>query len=216
MAICMLDYLLDFDGYSVIGTVAFAVSGYLLGVRKHLDLLGIIIVTLLTAIGGGVIRDVLVGRMPQVFLDNTNLIIIAITLLVAMASRLHKREHELLATLFIVADSIGLVAFSLAGAKLGVEYHINAFGVILLGFVTAVGGGIVRDMMVNDVPFILHKDFYGTVSIVVAVALYVLATLGWDHILAVQLVFVSGVALRLVAHWGELSLPKIGSSKKRG
>ncbi|MGL6046698.1 MAG: trimeric intracellular cation channel family protein [Vogesella sp.] len=212
----MLDYLLDFDGYSVIGTVAFAVSGYLLGVRKHLDLLGIIIVTLLTAIGGGVIRDVLVGRMPQVFLDNTNLIIIAITLLVAMAARLHKREHELLTTLFIVADSIGLVAFSLAGAKLGVEYHINAFGVILLGFVTAVGGGIVRDMMVNDVPFILHKDFYGTVSIVVAVALYVLAMLGWDHMLAVQLVFVSGVALRLVAHWGELSLPKIGASKKRG
>ncbi|WP_147695744.1 trimeric intracellular cation channel family protein [Vogesella mureinivorans] len=212
----MLDYLLDFDGYSVIGTVAFAVSGYLLGVRKQLDLLGIIIVTLLTAIGGGVIRDVLVGRMPQVFLDNTNLIIIAITLLVAMAARLHKREHELLTTLFIVADSIGLVAFSLAGAKLGVEYHINAFGVILLGFVTAVGGGIVRDMMVNDVPFILHKDFYGTVSIVVAVALYVLAMLGWDHILAVQLVFVAGVALRLVAHWGELSLPKIGASKKRG
>ncbi len=212
----MLDYLLDFDGYSVIGTVAFAVSGYLLGVRKHLDLLGIIIVTLLTAIGGGVIRDVLVGRMPQVFLDNTNLIIIAITLLVAMAARLHKREHELLTTLFIVADSIGLVAFSLAGAKLGVEYHINAFGVILLGFVTAVGGGIVRDMMVNDVPFILHKDFYGTVSIVVAVALYVLAMLGWDHMLAVQLVFLSGVALRLVAHWGELSLPKIGASKKRG
>lgn len=212
----MLDYLLDFDGYSVIGTVAFAVSGYLLGVRKQLDLLGIIIVTLLTAIGGGVIRDVLVGRMPQVFLDNTNLIIIAITLLVAMAARLHKREHELLTTLFIVADSIGLVAFSLAGAKLGVEYHINAFGVILLGFVTAVGGGIVRDMMVNDVPFILHKDFYGTVSIVVAVALYVLAMLGWDHMLAVQLVFLSGVALRLVAHWGELSLPKIGASKKRG
>jgi len=212
----MLDYLLDFDGYSVIGTVAFAVSGYLLGVRKQLDLLGIIIVTLLTAIGGGVIRDVLVGRMPQVFLDNTNLIIIAITLLVAMAARLHKREHELLTTLFIVADSIGLVAFSLAGAKLGVEYHINAFGVILLGFVTAVGGGIVRDMMVNDVPFILHKDFYGTVSIVVAVALYVLAMLGWDHILAVQLVFVAGVALRLVAHWAELSLPKIGASKKRG
>ena len=99
---------------------------------------------------------------------------------------------------------------------MGVEYHINAFGVILLGFVTAVGGGIVRDMMVNDVPFILHKDFYGTVSIVVAVALYVLATLGWDHILAVQLVFVAGVALRLVAHWGELSLPKIGAGRKRG
>lgn len=212
----MLQSLLDLDGYSVIGTVAFAISGYLLGVRKHLDLLGIIIVTLLTAIGGGVIRDMLVGRMPQVFLDNTNLIIIALSVLAAMAARLHKRENELLTTLFILADSIGLVAFSLAGAKLGVEYHINAFGVILLGFVTAVGGGIVRDMMVNDVPFILHKDFYGTVSIVVAAALYLLSLPGWDHGVAVQLVFVGGVALRLFAHWGELSLPKIGANKKRG
>ena len=210
----MLQWLLDLDGYSVIGTVAFAISGYLLGVRKHLDLLGIIIVTLLTAIGGGVIRDMLVGRMPQVFLDNTNLIIIALSVLAAMAARLHKRENELLTTLFILADSIGLVAFSLAGAKLGVEYHINAFGVILLGFVTAVGGGIVRDMMVNDVPFILHKDFYGTVSILVATVLYVLAELGWDHLIAVQMVFAGGVALRLLAHWGELALPKIAGRKK--
>src|SRR5574343_114325 len=195
----MLQWLLDLDGYSVIGTVAFAISGYLLGVRKHLDLLGIIIVTLLTAIGGGVIRDMLVGRMPQVFLDNTNLIIIALSVLAAMAARLHKRENELLTTLFILADSIGLVAFSLAGAKLGVEYHINAFGVILLGFVTAVGGGIVRDMMVNDVPFILHKDFYGTVSIVVAAALYLLSLGGWDHGVAVQLV--------LLAAWHSGCLP---------
>lgn len=209
-----MDLLLDLDGYSIIGTVAFAVSGYLLGVRKHLDLLGVVIVTLLTAIGGGIIRDMLVGRMPMVFLDNTNLVVIALTVLSAWLVRLHKRENEVLTTLFIIADSIGLVAFSLAGAKLGVEFHLNAFGVILLGFVTAVGGGIVRDMMVNDVPFILHKDFYGTVSIVVAALLFVLSRFGWDHLLAVQLVFVAGVALRLLAHWGELSLPKLAAQRK--
>lgn len=209
-----LDILLNLDGYSIIGTVAFAVSGYLLGVRKHLDLLGVVIVTLLTAIGGGIIRDVLVGRMPMVFLDNTNLVVIALTMLFAVAVRLHKREHEVLTTLFIIADSIGLVAFSLAGAKLGVEFHLNAFGVILLGFVTAVGGGIVRDMMVNDVPFILHKDFYGTVSILVAAVLFVLSQQGWDHLIAVQALFVAGVAVRLFAHWGELSLPKLAAHRK--
>ena len=209
-----LDILLDLDGYSIIGTVAFAISGYLLGVRKHLDLLGVIIVTLLTAIGGGIIRDVLVGRLPMVFLDNTSLVVIALTVLLAWVVRLHKREHEVLTTLFIIADSIGLVAFSLAGAKLGVEFHLNAFGVILLGFVTAVGGGIVRDMMVNDVPFILHKDFYGTVSILVAGVLFALSRLGWDHLFAVQLLFVTGVLLRLLAHWRELSLPKLGAGKR--
>lgn len=211
----LLNLILDLDGFSIIGTVAFAVSGYLLGVRKHLDWLGVVIVTLLTAIGGGIIRDVLVGRMPMVFLDNTNLVVIAVTLLLAWLLRLHKRENEMLTRLFIIADSIGLVAFSLAGAKLGVEFHLNAFGVVLLGFVTAVGGGIVRDMMVNDVPFILHQDFYGTVSILVAAVLYVLSQQGWDHLLAVQLLFVAGLALRLLAHWQELSLPKPGVKNRR-
>lgn len=205
--------LLDLDGYAVIGTVAFAVSGYLLGVRKHLDLLGVIIVTLLTAIGGGIIRDVLVGRMPMVFLDNSSLVVIALTMVLAWLVRLHKRESEVLTSLFIIADSIGLAAFSLAGAKLGVEFHLNAFGVVVLGFVTAVGGGIVRDMMVNDVPFILHKDFYGTVSILVAGMLFLLSRQGWDHPLLLQLLFVGGVLLRLVGHWGELSLPKLARKK---
>ncbi|MBV8049492.1 MAG: trimeric intracellular cation channel family protein [Paludibacterium sp.] len=195
---------------SAIGTVAFAFSGYLVGVKKRLDLLGILIVALLTGIGGGIMRDVLVHRVPLVFYDYTNVVIIAITLLLSWLTGLHKRESQTFYRAFIVADSLGLVAFSITGAQVGLMYDLNAFGVVLLGFITAVGGGVVRDMMVNDIPFILHEDFYGTVSILVAGGLFVLDQLVYVNYLSLQLLFGIGLAIRLIGHWRDMTLPKIG------
>ncbi|WP_293763357.1 TRIC cation channel family protein [uncultured Aquitalea sp.] len=208
--------LFQMEIFSAVGTVAFAFSGYLIGVRKHLDILGIVVVALLTAIGGGIIRDVLVARVPLVFFDYTNLAIIAGTLLVSWLVGLHKRQSRTLNRLFIIADSLGLVAFSITGAQVGLLFGLNAFGVVLLGFITAVGGGVVRDMMVNDIPFILHKDFYGTVSILVAAGLFIMDQTGWVGALSLQLLFLAGLLLRLFAHWSELALPKIGPDSAKG
>lgn len=202
--------------FAGIGTVAFAFSGYLVGVRKHLDLLGILIVALLTAIGGGIIRDVLVSRIPLVFYDYTNLIVIAATLLLSWLTGLHRRESATFGRLFVIADSIGLVAFSMTGAQVGLSLDLNAFGVVLLGFITAVGGGVVRDMMVNDIPFILHRDFYGMVAILVAVGLFVMDAFGVVNVLTLQLLFILGLSVRLLAHWSELALPKIRAGQRRG
>ncbi len=200
------------EWFGIIGTIAFAMSGYLLGIKKNLDILGIAIVTLLTAVGGGVIRDVLVNRIPQIFVVNDALFITIGTLFVLWVLRIQKRNHPFILRMFIIADSLGLIAFSIAGAQLGLAYELNAFGVAMLGFITAVGGGIVRDMLVNDIPFILHEDFYGTVAILVAVAVWLLdryLLLNW---FSLQCVFVSGLLLRLIAHWRELKLPKLADS----
>ncbi|UXY13934.1 TRIC cation channel family protein [Chitiniphilus purpureus] len=201
---------LHFDWFSHIGTAAFAFSGYLIGARKRFDLLGVLILALLTAVGGGMIRDVLVNRVPRVFLDDGPLYTIFGALLVAAVLKLHRRNSGVLYRLFIVADSIGLVAFSIAGAQVGIALGLNGFGVCFLAFVTAIGGGLVRDMMVNDVPFILHEDFYGTVSILVAALAYLLSGQGWLSPLALWLLFAGGLALRLVAHAGDFKLPRIG------
>ncbi|KUM05418.1 trimeric intracellular cation channel family protein [Chromobacterium subtsugae] len=198
------------EWFSAIGTAAFAFSGYLVGIRKRLDLLGVSIVALVTAIGGGVIRDLLVGRVPLVFYDYTNLFIIAGAVWIAWLAGLHRRKSRTLERLFIVADSLGLVAFSLAGAQVGLLFGLNAFGVVSLGFVTAVGGGVVRDMMVNEVPFILHRDFYGTVSILAAAGLFLADRLGWVSVASLQALFWSGLALRLLAHRNEMTLPTLG------
>lgn len=197
------------DWLAIVGTVVFTFSGYLIGVRKRLDVLGVVIVSLLTAIGGGMICDVLAGHVPHVFYDSEPLLVISLTLLLAWTLRLQSRKSELLQRLFILADSIGLVAFSLTGATVGLDLQLNAFGVIMLGFVTAVGGGMVRDMMVNEIPFILHKDFYGTVAILMAGGLYLLRHWGMTGNLPLQLLFWPGLLLRLIAHWRELALPKI-------
>ena len=201
--------LLQFDWLYLVGTASFTISGYLIGARKHFDLLGVIILALLTAIGGGMIRDVLVARMPRIFVDASPLYIIFSALVLAWAIKLQNKNSTLLYKLFIVADSIGLVAFSLAGAQAGIDIGLNLFGVCMLAFVTAVGGGLVRDMMVNDVPFILHEDFYGTVSILVAIIWYVLTHLGVEGAPAMWWLFLCGLMLRLIAHARELRLPKV-------
>ncbi|QLI83345.1 trimeric intracellular cation channel family protein [Chitinibacter fontanus] len=202
----------EFTWLYLIGTASFTVSGYLIGAQKRFDVLGVVILALLTAIGGGMIRDVLVNQVPRVFVDHGPFWTIFLTLLVAWVIKLHQRNRGMLRKLFIVADSIGLVAFSIAGAQVAMSMDLNLFGVCVLAFVTAVGGGLVRDMMVNDVPFILHEDFYGTVAIVVAVLFYFAQQLGLTAAVWVWGLFIVGLLLRLVAHWRDLSLPKVDAN----
>ncbi len=207
----VLNNWVSLDFLYLIGTASFTISGYLIGVRKRFDLLGVMILALLTAIGGGVIRDVLVNRLPRVFIDISPIYTILATLGVAWLIKLQNKNKGVLFKLFIVADSIGLVAFSLAGAQLGIDLQLNLFGVCVLSFITAIGGGLVRDMMVNDVPFILHEDFYGTVSILMALLLVLAYYLGFAGAVVTWVLFVLGLSLRLVAHKRELSLPKVDS-----
>lgn len=205
----IMDNFLSFDGLYLVGTVSFSITGYLIGAQKKFDVLGILILALLTAIGGGLLRDVLVNRIPAIFINAGPLLVCFVTLVLAWLIKLHQYSRKFLQRAFIVADSIGLVAFSIAGAEVGLALHLNLFGVAFLGFVTAIGGGVVRDMLVNDVPFILHRDFYGTVSILVALMLYALAALGWTGPWVKWPLFGFGLALRLVAHVRALSLPRI-------
>lgn len=197
------------DVLYLIGTASFTISGYLIGARKRFDLLGIVILALLTAIGGGMIRDVLINRIPRAFIDISPLYTIFATLILACLIKLQQKNSQLLIRVFIVADSIGLVAFSLAGAQLGIDLQLNVFGICALGFITAIGGGLVRDMMVNDVPFILHQDFYGTVSILLAVLLLLAERSGFVGPYVMWILFGFGLALRLIAHKSALRLPKV-------
>lgn len=195
------------DVFFLIGTVSFTLTGYLLGVRKRFDWLGVAILALLTAVGGGVLRDVLIQRTPRILYQNDTLWVIAATLALAWALRLQHRRAPQLERLFILADSIGLVAFSIGGAQIGGALGLSAFGVAMLGFISAVGGGMIRDMLVNDIPFILHRDFYGAVSILVALGWHALNQHGWQRPETEYALFALGLALRLWAHRQELRLP---------
>lgn len=197
-----------FAAADALGLVTFAISGYLAGVRKGLDLLGIVIAAFLTALGGGVVRDVIAGRTPTAFTENTTPLFVTAGILLAFALKLHTRPSVERHTLFIVSDSVGLVAFAVTGALVGLEAGFNLLGTMLLAFTTAVGGGMLRDMMTGTVPMVLVSDFYGTVALLVGLSLYLLEAADRLETPAVTLVMSVALALRLVAWRRGWQLPK--------
>ena len=202
------------DFIQIIGTAAFAISGYLVGYNKRLDVLGVVITALLTAVGGGMIRDGLVGRIPQVFLQTDALIVVFATLAIAWLVRVQRYHSTYLAAAFIIADAVGLAAFSITGAQIGMALQLNLFGVISLAFVTAVGGGIARDILVNDVPMILRTDLYGSVAILIGGLIYLFGRLGWINIFTLNLLFAGGLLFRLTAYRFHWQLPGFQRRRK--
>jgi len=202
-----------FSVADALGLASFAISGYLMGVRKGLDLLGILIAAFLTALGGGVIRDVIVGRMPVAFTESSVLIIVTLAVAAAYILKLHSKKQPERFAIFILMDSIGLVAFAVTGALVGIESGFNIFGVMLLAFITAVGGGMLRDIMVNEVPMVLTSDFYGTIALLIAASVYLCDRLGCLNSFTLGIIASAALALRLIAYRKKWQLPKLGGEK---
>jgi len=199
-----------FDAADAIGLVSFSISGFLMGVRKGLDLLGIVIAAFLTALGGGVIRDVITGRTPVAFTESSVLLFVVAGILLALLLKLHTKEQPERFAIFIVMDSIGLVAFAITGALVGIEAQFNLFGVMLLAFITAVGGGMLRDMMVNEVPIVLTSDFYGTIALLIALLIYLCNLLACLGTFTLLIIAITTLSLRLLAYYKKWELPKLG------
>jgi uncharacterized membrane protein YeiH len=192
---------------SWIGGVAFALSGFLVGVRKNFDVMGVFIVAFLTANGGGVLRDVLIGKTPLVLTDLTGFIIVVLTFFLGVGLYYAKNVDIERRGLFVICDSLGLVAFSLTGTLVGIDAGLSIFGVCVLSFITATGGGILRDLVVNDVPAIFKSDFYGSISVIVALVVYGLWYYGFYTDVSVLIVFGGALCLRLLAHRMGWQLP---------
>lgn len=185
---------------SLIGSVAFALSGFLAGARKNLDYTGIFIVSILTANGGGALRDVLAGQTPQVLYDPVAFLLVLAVVFLAAGFRLYEKADLNHSPWVIFSDAIGLVAFSITGAIVGIDIDLGIFGVMVLSFLTATGGGIIRDMLINEVPAILDSDFYGTIALLIAACLYGLHLGGALNDASIAGVFVSALILRIVAY----------------
>ena len=198
----------------VLGITAFALSGFLVGVRNNLDLLGIIIAAALTALGGGIVRDAILDRSPFAFTEYYPAITVIGTIAAAFIFRLYRREQIERQWLFVISDTIGLVAFSITGALLAISAEYNFFGVIILSFLTAIGGGVLGDVMINQVPAVLVSDFYGSIALIVSVLLLVLLWLNALNTLGVAAVATVAVALRLMAYIKGWHLPTLSTEKQ--
>jgi uncharacterized membrane protein YeiH len=162
----MVDAGPAFEAMNAIGLVAFAVVGALKGSDADLDLFGVAVLGFLTALGGGTIRDLLVGRIPTSLQSNTEVLFAASGIALAVVLAMRVRGDLMASPAVLLPDALGLAAFSATGAAVGLEAGLSPFGVVVTATLTGVGGGSLSDLLLARVPAVLREDFYATPAVV--------------------------------------------------
>lgn len=198
------------------GTVAFAVSGAMVSIDKRVDLFGVLFLGMITALGGGAMRDVMLGQLPPAMFSSDIYVTVAIVtaLVVFIAARLLRERYVLKEALIDqinnVFDALGLGVFAVVGADLTITvgYEGNGFLVVFMGMTTAIGGGILRDLLLREIPFVLKKRIYALAAICGALAYYLLWLTGLPDTLALFAGVGTTFVLRLLATFFKWDLPK--------
>ncbi len=197
----------------IIGTVAFALSGALTAMKKQMDLLGTIVLGMTTAVGGGIIRDLMIGKIPPTALISPMHALIAIGVsIVAFLPFVQKffvKKHTTYDVILNVADAIGLGVFTVIGVNAGFTAldEPNLFMSVFLGVLTGVGGGVLRDVMAQTAPTIFVKHFYATASIIGALVC-ALVHAYWSELAGSIIGTVVVITLRILAMIFKWNLPK--------
>ena len=200
----------------LIGTIAFAISGALIAVRRSLDLFGVVLVGCITSVGGGIMRDLFLGKFPpNIFSNVIVLIIAAITAIVVFvisyfnAAKFESFEKRI-ESINNFFDAVGLATFSAIGTEMACELGFSDMAIfsISMGLLTGIGGGIIRDILVDSTPYVLKKHIYALASIIGSTIYYIIRING-NKIVALIVSIPIIVIIRLLAakyHW---KLPKI-------
>ena len=198
--------------FDILGTIACAISGVLVATRFRMDLFGTIVLAGVTAIGGGSLRDMLMGTTPVFWIqDNSYLYVILITVLISVFWLQH--IYRLSTRLLPIIDAFGLAAFTIVGAQKALELGFSGLVVIVMGCITGIVGGMVRDILSGQIPLVLQKEIYATASLLGA-SVYVAGNyFGLDTITAMIIALLSTLLLRLSAIYWHLALPVFGNIK---
>jgi uncharacterized membrane protein YeiH len=156
----------------LLGTVAFAASGALAGVRRGMDLLGVIVLGIVTATGGGVIRDVLLNDTPPFCFKNELYLYLAVAASVVVF--LTPRSFERMNRAMLLLDALGLGTFLVIGTSKALQFNLGLMGSIIMGVMTATCGGLVRDLLSNQIPLILQREIYASACVVGGALFYFL------------------------------------------
>ncbi len=205
-----------------IGTVAFAVSGALVAIGCGLDLFGVVIVGCITAVGGGMIRDLLIGNVPPLVFSNPAILLLALVTTVAVFilayinARKFQGLRQKIESLNIFFDALGLAAFSVTGVEVAClgGFQSNALIAITMGMLTGVGGGILRDVLVNEKPYVLTRHIYAVASILGSAVYYVMSVHLDQQVVGTFVSVGLTILIRLLAARFRWSLPKIKLEEK--
>lgn len=197
----------------MIAITAEAMSGALAAGRRNMDLFGVALIAFLTALGGGTVRDILLGNFPVTWTQHPRYIYMTITggLITIAIARFMRHLHQL----FLVLDAIGLVAFTVIGCNVALTLGYDTIVVVMSGITTGIFGGILRDILCNRTPQVLRHELYASVSLVVALLYLELLNQGLSENITLLAAFSVGLLLRMAAIRWQLSLPVFSYSQAR-
>jgi len=197
-----MDFILALE---ILGTFAFAVSGAFAAMERKLDPFGVIIISFVTAIGGGTIRDILIGDLPVSWLMNSTGI--SVIIVSALASLLFTPTLRKLSNLLLIFDAAGLGLFTLIGIEKGITHNFSPGICIALGTITGSFGGVLRDVLLTNVPMIFQKEIYASACILGGSVYFLMIYLSVDIAITQVVVIVLIVTIRLLAVRLKWSLP---------
>ena len=203
--------------FDLIGTIAFAISGAFVAIRKGMDIFGVNVLAVTTACGGGLMRDLIIGSIPPQMFRNPFFVGVAVIVanIVFLLMYLHRHMPRRVASfydrLLFWFDTLGLAAFMVDGVMAGIAlgYGDNEFLICFLGFLTAVGGGALRDVLAGQMPDIFRKHIYAVAAIAGAVVMAVLMRLQVSQRIAMVAGFLLVLTLRFLAARFLWNLPRV-------
>lgn len=201
----------------IIGTVAFSISGALIAISCNLDVFGVMFIGVITAVGGGIVRDVFTGKYPPFIFSNTYILFLAactamIVFIIAYRNKHHfasfKEKIERINNVF---DAIGLSAFTVTGTEMAFASGFSdmTFFVILMGMITGVGGGIFRDVLVSKTPYVLKKHIYALASLFGSVVYFFIRYYTQEKVTGTIIAMLSVFLIRMLATKYCWKLPKV-------
>lgn len=194
-----------FEFLDSIGTLVFAISGALTAIYKKLDLFGVYCIAFVTALGGGTVRDVMIGRTPVGWMQDMNYVYI-ITFGFLLSIIFNRYLDKLRISMFLF-DSIGLGVFTLIGLEKGIEYGLSPLICVILGTLTATFGGVIRDILCNEIPVLFRKEIYATLCIAGGMLYFILKELNFEQNFISLVVTIFIIGFRLISFKYNLSLP---------
>ncbi len=201
--ILLLDY---------IGTMVFAISGTLTAAQKRLDIFGAIFIGFVTAIGGGTVRDIMLGNLPVTWIQSYDyfFLIMAGVLITILFKKLVVKLRN---TLFLF-DTIGIGVFTVIGLEKALALGISAPIAVIMGLSSAVVGGIIRDTLTNEVPLIFHKEIYATACIMGAIIFLVLNYFAVPEVICETVTVLTIIGIRLWAVRYNITIPQVSLGEK--
>ena len=196
----------------MLGTAAFAVSGALAASRKRMDIFGFCVLALMPAVGGGTIRDIIIDRVPVFWVSDNRYVAVAIIAALVVFFAPHRRpgiRREIL----VWADALGLALFAALGTEICLQHDTGALVAVMLGVTTAVTGGMIRDVICNEIPLILSREIYATAAFAASLAFVAADSLSLSDNTSLAIAVVTGLLIRGLAIVYNWSLPSFGANR---